>query len=61
MPKTPKQVTSERRRRRLAANAKKGVKGGAAGESIHKRATDSREARNLLLGTPSHRRTGRLT
>ncbi len=29
---------------------KKGAKGGAKGESLHKRATDPREARPALLG-----------
>lgn len=35
-----------------------GVKGGGPGESIHKRATDPRESRGLLLGLPTSRRTG---
>ena len=35
-----------------------GVKAGGPGESLHRRSTDPREARGLLLGLPSHRRTG---
>ncbi len=58
-PLTPREINARRRRKRLAALAKKPVKGGALGESLHKRATDPREARPLLLGTPSLRQPGR--
>lgn len=37
-----------------------GVKGGGPGESLHRRATDPREARALLLGLRSSRSGGRL-
>jgi len=37
-----------------------GVKGGGPGESLHKRATDPRESRGLLLGLPTARRRGLL-
>ena len=35
-----------------------GVLGGGLGESLHKRATDPRERRGLLLGLPTSRRRG---
>ena len=40
------------------ARARPGVKGGGVGESLHKRATDPRESRGLLLGLPTARRRG---
>ena len=43
---------------RTRKSKRPGVKGGGPGESLHRRATDPREARGLLLGLPSHRRTG---
>ena len=44
--------------KRARKSKRPGVKGGGPGESLHRRATDPREARGLLLGLPSHRRTG---
>ena len=43
---------------RTRKSKRPGVKGGGPGESLHRRSTDPREARGLLLGLPSHRRTG---
>jgi len=43
---------------RARKHKRPGVKAGGPGESLHRRSTDPREARGLLLGLPSHRRTG---
>jgi len=44
---------AKRKKQKTTRTTKKGAKGGAKGESIHKRATDPREARPALLDLPT--------